>query len=91
MSSIQNIDFAPCVAYREHIPSQRHTPAECTVNSETLSKGLVYGADDVRELRKLLFQVQNQNMTVRELRQALTNLDDQDAPVTDDLLWNVGI
>jgi len=30
-------------------------------------------------------------MTVRQLRQALTALDDQSATVTADLLWNTGV
>ena len=36
----------------------------------------------VRELREMLFHIDNQDMTVRQLRKALYDIDDQDAELT---------
>lgn len=43
----------------------------------------------VGELRKMLFNVENQEMTVRELRELLFNIDDQDEELTERLLMKL--
>lgn len=40
---------------------------------------------EVRDLRALLFEVDDQNMTIRELKQALSDLTDQHAPAVQGL------
>lgn len=37
----------------------------------------------VRELRKMLFEVENQELTVKELRDILFQVEDQDKELTD--------
>ena len=39
------------------------------------------GVITVRELREMLFHIDNQDMTVRQLRKALYDIDDQDAEI----------
>lgn len=35
----------------------------------------------VRDLRRLLFEIENQNLTVRDVRTLLFDVDDQDTPM----------
>lgn len=43
----------------------------------------------VRELRKMLFNVENQKLTVEELRRILFDVDEQDEEITDTQLMRL--
>ncbi len=43
----------------------------------------------IRELRKKLFEIEDQQMTVEELRHILFEVEDQDAELEPDDLWRI--